>query len=418
MHTPVIAPVTIKGTEETTQLIKEHKTGSMSTTEEEKKEYGLVKDGNAAYEMILDNEYTFTFDPGQHRDIQGYGWSEDSTDGTGYRKYIKNRWVRFPFTVQIKDNETETWSPFYKVGSNGYTDWINVYEEEDYGNCWYSDDTTFYIPPWAIEGNYSEKGEGRLIEYKVEAYNVDDENGGGHQDDQEDYANSDNLAGERDNEAQAYVATYKVPVELSGIIYNFEIIGSNYYSDYNFALEDGAIPFAPFRMEKKQGNMLIYEADTFENMGITDQDGDGEIDYWDYMAQTGETLDKEADFWLNKNVYPYGYLMLNFNIVTFNEGQPHLSYWSGTKDMWKLQGMKETVTIGDPGVEAGSDGKYPISIYDSGYFYCVPSMALILLVQVQSRVFTAKCSEPQVGAGNGMDEGSGVAKFLSLRTET
>ena len=31
-------------------------------------------------------------------------------------------------------------------------------------------------------------------------------------------------------------------------------------------------------------------------------------------------------------------------------------------------------------------------------FVCVPSMALILLVKVQSRVFTAKCSEPQVGA--------------------
>jgi hypothetical protein len=42
----------------------------------------------------------------------------------------------------------------------------------------------------------------------------------------------------------------------------------------------------------------------------------------------------------------------------------------------------------------------------------------ILLVQVQSWVFTAKCSEPQVGIGNGMDGGSGVAKFLSLRTET
>lgn len=50
--------------------------------------------------------------------------------------------------------------------------------------------------------------------------------------------------------------------------------------------------------------------------------------------------------------------------------------------------------------------------------HCVPSMALILLVKVQSRVFTAKCSEPQVGISNGMDEGSGVAKFLSLRTET
>ena len=32
--------------------------------------------------------------------------------------------------------------------------------------------------------------------------------------------------------------------------------------------------------------------------------------------------------------------------------------------------------------------------------FCVPSMALILLVQVQSRVFTAKCSEPQVGISN------------------
>jgi len=39
-------------------------------------------------------------------------------------------------------------------------------------------------------------------------------------------------------------------------------------------------------------------------------------------------------------------------------------------------------------------------------------------VQVQSQVFTAKRIEPQVGISNGMDEGSGVAKFLSLRTET
>ena len=51
-------------------------------------------------------------------------------------------------------------------------------------------------------------------------------------------------------------------------------------------------------------------------------------------------------------------------------------------------------------------------------FSSVPSMALILLVKVRSRVFTAKCSEPQVGTSNGMDEGSGVTKFLSLRTET
>lgn len=644
VHTPVIAPVTVKNGEETTQLIHENRSNDMSSSEEEKKEYGLVKDGKAAYEMILDNEYTFTFDPAQHRDIQGYGWSESSADGTGYRKYIKNRWVRFPFTIQIKNNETGKWSPFYKVGANGYTDWINIYEEGDYLESWYSDDTIIYIPPWAMEGNYSQNGEGRQIEYKVEAYNVNDENGTGHENDQEDYANSGNLAGERDNEAQTYVATYKVPVELSGIIYNFEILGSNYYQPYNadrLQYEDHAIPFAPFRMEKKQGNrnraggtsvrytldgkittawqekntlpmavgnavwrnqgylisgdtisfsvktianlwnelpgmdyvhitptfrwydwdgtehkdvqvyywddsesytlirygsaadlkemveeddadpgwnnqfnffncrlagslfdttyawewdlsknvatpdrvrktiamgdgiadyngtyhdedllytldyhnrhytntwtfkqllwqtsrcyclcsidlnsmmrtltgnyeellrnkdndpsslvgfetvvdpdnldvtidtdtedkmkysmqtwygdyyipqnMLICEADTFKNMGITDQDGDGEIDYWDYMAQTGETVDENADFWLNENVYPYGYLVMNFDIITYNEGKPHLSYWSVTKDMWELQGRKEEVTIGDPGIEEGSDGKYPVT---------------------------------------------------------
>ena len=33
-------------------------------------------------------------------------------------------------------------------------------------------------------------------------------------------------------------------------------------------------------------------------------------------------------------------------------------------------------------------------------FFCVPSMALILLGQVQSRVFTAKCSEPQAEDSN------------------
>ena len=52
------------------------------------------------------------------------------------------------------------------------------------------------------------------------------------------------------------------------------------------------------------------------------------------------------------------------------------------------------------------------------FLVCVPSMALILLVKVQPRVFTAKCSESQVGISNDIDGGSGVAKFLSLRTET
>lgn len=638
VHTPVVAPVTIPDAEESTQLVNEHQTddGDFSRTEEDKKKYGLVKDGNAAYELILDNEYTFHFDPAQHREIQGYGWSESSADGTGYRKYIKKRWVRFPFTVQVKSNETGTWSPFYKVGADGYTDWICIYEEGDYLKSWYTDDTIIYIPPWAIEGNYSENGNGRQVEFKVEAYNVDDENGVGHQEDQEDYANSEDLAGVRNNEAQSYVATYRVPVEVSGIIYNFEVIGTDDYFAYNIKMETGGIAFPMFRCEKKQGNrnrdggtsvrytldgdlttawkaentlpmgigtawfenqgfliggdtitfsvktianlwnedqgkdyvhitptfrwydwdgtehkdvqlyywddscrnlirygnefdlkekeveddcpwnnvfsfqdamvagsawdklvawdwdpeteiqkeesvakgrffttdeedydgpyhdediwytldyhnrhytdtltigallsrpslsyclcsidlnsqmrlltgnyeellrnkdntrdnlvgfetvvdpdnldvtvdmdyedkmkysmqtwygryyipedLLVCEADTFEKMGISDMDGDGVIDYVDYVVETGGHFDKHEDFWLNKDVFPYGYLVMNFDITTYNEGEEHLTYWSGTKDMWEIQGKKDTMIIGDPGVTT-LDGEYPV----------------------------------------------------------
>lgn len=42
----------------------------------------------------------------------------------------------------------------------------------------------------------------------------------------------------------------------------------------------------------------------------------------------------------------------------------------------------------------------------------------ILLVKVQSRVFTVKCSEPQAVRSNPMSEGRGVAKSLSIRIET
>ena len=54
----------------------------------------------------------------------------------------------------------------------------------------------------------------------------------------------------------------------------------------------------------------------------------------------------------------------------------------------------------------------------AGDFLCVPGMALIQSEINRPQVFTAKCSEPQVGISNGIDEGSGVAKLSSLRTET
>lgn len=107
-------------------------------------------------------------------------------------------------------------------------------------------------------------------------------------------------------------------------------------------------------------DMLICDADTFENLGATDTDGDGVIDYWDYLVSKNEAVDEKADFWLNNKGIPYGYLMLNFDIETINNGKPHLSYHGGTKDMWKLQGSKDTVPMGDPLLEETSNGEYPV----------------------------------------------------------
>lgn len=244
VHTPVIAPVTITGGEEGTQLIEENRTGYPGDLDKD----GTPRDKKALYELLLDKEYTFRFDPALHREIQGYGWADGALD-KNYNKYVKNKWVRFPFSVRLKDNETGEWSVFYDTGVDGYTEWISIYEEGDYLEDWFTNETVFYIPPWALEGDYYE------IQYKVEAYNVFDEDGRDHGEEQEDEANRDYDYEDHTESETKYVATYKVPVELSGILYDFEILGSEYFDDYNWDLNPGEIAF-DFAAAKLQGSFF------------------------------------------------------------------------------------------------------------------------------------------------------------------
>ena len=106
--------------------------------------------------------------------------------------------------------------------------------------------------------------------------------------------------------------------------------------------------------------LLICDADTFENLGAKDADGDGVIDYNDYIetfnhgkdndGNSVEGIDTTCDFWLN-NEFPDGYLILNFDITSTNhkDGQlvNKLTYGGGTKDMWSVQGCPDKTTIGD-----------------------------------------------------------------------
>lgn len=562
VHTPVISPVKIVDGEQETQLVEDNKSNHTGPVDKD----GRVDDGKALYELILDHEYTFKFDAALHQFYQNYGWSGDPSK---YDKYVKGKWARFPFDVRVNGT-------FYDVTSTGFTDWIEVDQNE----------TTFYIPPWALEKDYYE------IEYKVEAYNVIDENMNDHSEDTEGTANLD-----REN----YVATYVVPVELSGIIYGFEVIGTNddssysenpsnaIYTPYNFTIHkeekktgtknrlgesvvrytlDGtlepnwslknALPLCnlsswtmedtgyikkgttidfsvktianlwdentdyirikpTFRYMDAAGNInediqvyyrqgsqfirytseedmendataiyredssenknyirkvnlwnenftgsawdgaeillssdinaydgeyhdrdLLYtlakhntwytddmeigefltresegyslssillsgtnriltgnyeelainldkerneltefalnktvadkfeysmqtwygrywiptelyvcDGNTFEDMGIPDTDNNGIVDLWDYAVSTDQGVDGNEDFWYHKQKEPDGYLIVNFDITSFNENEPHLSYSSGTKDMWKTEGAPEEVPIGD-----------------------------------------------------------------------
>lgn len=254
VHTPVVGPVTILDGEKGTQLITENLT---SDTEIINKD-GTTTDGKAIAELVLDHTYTFRFDPARHRKIQGYS---PNGEERMYNKYVLAKWVRFPFHVGMyqTDGSLKFYEPIkdadHEYKGIYYTDWIecNFNPSNDSGhNTDYDEMTKFYIPPFAEEKELWE------IQYMVLSSNVYDEHGVNHISAQEAFHN---VLWNEGESGVNYVAAYKVPVQLSGIIYDFQIIGTNSYQDYSNEYYDdsavsvkGDIAFSPRKEEKKQGN--------------------------------------------------------------------------------------------------------------------------------------------------------------------
>ena len=81
-----------------------------------------------------------------------------------------------------------------------------------------------------------------------------------------------------------------------------------------------------------------------------DADGDGVDetyeDVWDYANEKGY-IDLEEDFFKKE-----GYLVINFQIYTFNNDKSHLAYSGSNGDnMWTIQGQPDKTTIGDPSLD-------------------------------------------------------------------
>ena len=234
VHTPVISPISIyygpTGPRE----------GNYDSPTTDSVHYNTqlmdpVEKNSINYTFRLDEYYTIHFDTREHLQSNGYydaatldnAWTDTNSK---YDKYIAGKYVHFSFDVIMN-------GVYYKTVDNesqeGY--WIPFVDPEE---------GTYYIPTTAKEGKHS-------IEIKVEAQNVIDEYAYNHQAAREVEANLS-----RTN----YVATYHRDVEISGWLYDFQVVGINDAETFNAkdsiqsSTNDNEVALCVDFNEKKQGN--------------------------------------------------------------------------------------------------------------------------------------------------------------------
>ena len=233
VHTPVISPVSIHDGDG-----NEIPGGGAGSTQ-------LVGENPSAwYQLRLDTDYIMHWDSLTHREILGYGDSGENP--SKYDKYTQDKWMKFPFEVLYDD-------VFYELQADNYTDWIRIkrpgHWTDTIDNHWI--DTPIYIPSYARE--MGETGNEGSIFYKVEAINVDGDLAE-HYAEQEEEGNIWFDLVSADDGAK-YVATYEIPIQLSGWVYDFSITGTNNGSVYagEDALGSNEFSFAKIKSEKRSG---------------------------------------------------------------------------------------------------------------------------------------------------------------------
>lgn len=91
-------------------------------------------------------------------------------------------------------------------------------------------------------------------------------------------------------------------------------------------------------------NQLYVTDGTFE----ADADGDGQKETYDnlddYINAKGY-IEGNEDFFKKD-----GYLIVNFDIITYKDGKPHLKYKASNCDQWSIEGQPTTTEVGDPDV--------------------------------------------------------------------
>ena len=283
VHTPVISPVKIitGGVASTdTQLVDKNGNSGDEWLDLDEK-YWLKLDSVYTFQFLpyrwlqdmfhySDDEMIQAFGPGI-RDLKGYS---EGAATTKYDKYVKWKRVKFPFDVCIN-------GVYYEVGETGsYSDSTTgkTYTYLDTENMQYytkwiylpiSSATTidFYIPSWADESikTFVNKEGYYQIKYEVAAYNVIDQFNINNEEKKEEnenaWYNGEEVTGPYSSDESKYVATYDIAANVSGWIYDFQIVGTTNSSIYDrFTKEENEgryynqkYSFALNKEEKKAG---------------------------------------------------------------------------------------------------------------------------------------------------------------------
>lgn len=228
VHSPSISPAHIDG--EDTQLLPPSVMTELSPGALGYHSY----QANCA-QLKLDGTYDFVYDWKQLFQYTGYG------NPAGFTKYIKEKYVRFPFSVMIDGT--------YFEPIDGFTEWIPVGAT--------TTSFEFYVPTWAREGIYSyDANNGSFeVETKVLANNEGIKY-------YEGIANT-NIAEQYEYNASldCYVATYHIPAQISGVIYDFQVVGVNDVNTFSITEkeEDAADlrKWAHLATEKQERNVGV-----------------------------------------------------------------------------------------------------------------------------------------------------------------
>ena len=238
IQTPVVSPVSVwldNGAETGSSPLREYTPGEG--------ENQLVHEDDSVRQFRLDESYWFKFDPLQHLITQGYadinGIPFDNTwrdDNIKFDKYTEAKYVHFPFDVCIYEggtngdldhpvitDETPTYHP-HVTDESDPNYWIKIYDRNDSGTMDNIEWNKFYIPSWAHEDAYTS---GDVIKYKVEAINVSNAGTDAEEEEKNEYGDP-----KRPNK-EKYIATYTIKCQVSGWLYNFQVVGSNLRDMYD-----------------------------------------------------------------------------------------------------------------------------------------------------------------------------------------